>query len=78
MKQYALLWGECEDDINNEDAVILKDACEVLAVIETDDDFDLEAKNTGAREGIDGSVEYIIRVKEKEYIPNLTVIEGEE
>lgn len=78
MKQYALLWGECEDDINNEDAVILKDACEVLAVIETDDDFDLEAKNAGAREGVDGSVEYIIRVKDKEYIPNLTVIEGEE
>lgn len=77
MKQYALLWGECEDDANNENAIVPKDVCKVLAVIETDDDYDLEAKNTGARESINGSVEYIIQVKEKEYIPNLTVIEGE-
>ena len=78
MRQYALLWIECDGDINDENKLIPIDNGNVLAVVETDEDLDLCAENIDVRDGAFGSVEYIVQVKEEKYIPNLKIIEDYE
>ena len=78
MRQYALLWVECDSDINDDLKLIPIGNGNVLAVVETDEDLDLEAENIGVRDSINGDVEYIIQVKETDYIPNLKIIKDEE
>ena len=79
MRKYALLWSECEDDPDNEDGIKLIGPVDGLAVIETDEDCELEAENTAAYSVEEDTVEYIIQVREKNYIPNLRLVkEGEE